>query len=85
MKVLTMKDVKARRKRADLVAIGLPRVDSGEAYLRLVGSDRELYIVAAPTVSDGVKPGKLVALELMVDGTWLRDLVSAARAAGWAE
>ena len=80
-----MKDQKAKRKRVDLVAIGPAALFSGAEVARMVGLDVELYALEVPTVTDDAKRGRLVEVAMMVDGAWLRQLVAAARSAGWAE
>ena len=70
------------RSSAELVAIGAPTVSSGAEVLRLIGSDRELYALEVPCVSDDAHRGRLVGLSVMIDGSFLRQLVASARAAG---
>ena len=79
------RDKQAKRERAGHVAVGAPVVYSGVSAARLIGSELDLYALEVPTVSDDARRGRIVELSVMVDGAFLRQLVTSARAAGWAE
>ena len=77
------RDKQAKRERVDLIALGAPVVHSGLSAARLTDSERDLYALEVPTVSDDTRRGRLVELSVMVDGAFLRQLVASARASGW--
>ncbi len=78
-----MRDRKAIREHVDLVAIGGPLLSGGRATVASIGADRDPYLLEFAAVTDDARPARLADTKVMVDGTWLRQLVTAAREAGW--
>ena len=70
-------DRHVKRQHVSVVAIGAPAISADLAHDR--------YLIESPAVSDDARRTRLVALEQVVDGAYLRQLVAAARAVGWTE
>jgi hypothetical protein len=79
--VNTSTDRRLKRRELWTRSIGTPRVDGPPAFAKAM----DLYALEIPLVTDDAKPARLVTVHATVDGAYLRELVAAARAAGWAE
>ena len=83
-----MKDRKARKDWSQTIAIGAPSVTSYDRLAVMYSftpDGRDRFLVEHAAGSDDAKRGRTVTVSQVLDGGYLRQLVAAARAAGWSE